>query len=236
MGFTTQSQEIGRLYSEITSKGYRSLAVTACNPGEGASSLARTLAQRCLLSGQSALLVDLNLYRPSLTPLLQTHPKHELEKLFPAPQLMGLKDRPIALTGVAAPNSRDALNKLRKPGMLEQAIECWHQDFDVVIFDTSPLNRINANNVPAERAAAACDSTLLLVLSGKTSEAQVIEGVCRLKTAGANIGGCVLNDRYNPSLKNELLREVQRLGGRFEWLSARLKKFIDNNRLLTLDI
>lgn len=236
MRLTAQTQEVDRIYSLVTSQGYRSVAITACNPGEGVSSVAMALSQRCLLSGQSALLVDLNLYRPSLVPLLATHTQTGCQELFPAPELMGVENHPLALTGVAAPCSRHALIKLRRPGILEQAIEHWQRDFDIVIIDTSPLNRVNANNVPAERAAAACDGTLLSVLSGRTSKAQVIEGVARLNAAGAAIAGCILNDKHTPPLRTELLREIKRLNKRFRWLAIWLRKKIRKNRLLSLEV
>ncbi len=236
MHFAAHSLEIERLYSHMTTHDIRSVAVTACNTGEGVSSLATALAQRYLLSGRSTLLVDLNLYRPSLVPLLETHQDEKPEQLFSAPQLMGFDDSNLALTGVAAPSGRSALIKLRSPGLLEQTIANWHQQFEVVILDTSPLNRINANNLPAERAAAACDSSLLVVLSGITSKAQAAEGIDRLQAAGATLGGCVLNDRYNPRLQAELQREIQRLHKYFRWLAEKLRKIVSKNRLLSLDV
>ena len=236
MTIPPQSMEIERIFSHLSTQGYRSVAITASNTDEGVTSVTLALAQRYLLSGLSALVVDLNLYRPSLIPMLETYTEQVTEGYFSSPQLVGTEKGVIALTGIAAPEGRDALVKLRHPGVLRQCIQQWHQQFDVVLFDTSPLNRINASNLPAERTAVECDATLLVVLANKTTKAQVSEAVERLTTAGAHLTGSILNDRYNPCLKHELIRQIKRLDRRCKWLSQRLQKIVNNNRLLTLDI
>ncbi len=236
MPFPAHTMEIERIYTQVLEAGHRSVAVTACRSGDGVSSLTQALAQRNLLAGRSTLVVDLNLYRPSLIPLLALNHGDPSAGVFQAPQLMGVADRTIALTGISAPGGRETLVKLRTPGTLEQCISRWCEHFDTVLFDTSPLSRINANNLPAERAAAACDATLLVVLAGDSSKAMVSEAVQRLKTAGANLVGCILNDRHNPPLRTELLREIQRLGPRFDWLRRRLERRVRDSRLLALEV
>jgi len=233
---TINSIELQRIYNFVTSQNLRSVALTECNSGEGISSLALALAQRHLLAGFKTLVVDLNLYRPSLQPVLDVQETKQNDLLFPSPQLMMPQGQQIALTGVAPSNGRTPLMKLRSSGLLRNAIQKWQQEFDLVIVDTSPLNRINANNIPAEQAAAACDGAILVVLAGQTSQAEVNEGMARLKEAGANLSGCVLNDQYNPSLKTEMLREVNRLKQCSTWLGRFCHKVIANNRLLALDV
>ena len=230
-----QNLEIERIYAHASAHGLRAIAITACNAGEGVSHVTLALAQRYLLAGASALVVDLNLHRPLLTSLLETYDAQPGIEPFTAPRLTGPRDGTIALTGVTVPAGRNALLKLRTPGVLEHCIRHWQQQFDVVLFDTSPLNRINANNLPAERVAAACDGALLVTLSGQTTRAQVSEGVGRLQAAGARLSGCIINDRFNPPLKSELLREIERLRSRLPRLADRLGRFVRTNRLLSLD-
>ncbi|MFC3093383.1 tyrosine-protein kinase family protein [Alteromonas sediminis] len=230
------SIEIQRIYNFITSQQLRTLALTACNSQEGLSSLALALAQRHLLAGYNTLVVDLNLYRPSLQPLLNVQNDGEVDHLFPAPQLMMPEGKQIALTGVSPSAGRTPLMKLRSAGSLTEALKQWQTQFDLIIVDTSPLNRINANNIPAEQVAASCDGALLVVLSGQTSQAEVNEGIAKLNEAGAQLKGCILNDQYSPSLKTEMLREVNRLKQWSGWLGNLCQKVISNNRLLTLDV
>jgi protein-tyrosine kinase len=242
--------EIEQIYSQILSEPGRSIAVCAANSQEGVTSIALALAQRNLMAGRSTLLVDLNMYRPALKSLLDIeaislpdsnnvgiNAPHGIntEMLMPA-QLITTENNAIALTGITAPSKREHIMKLRQPGILENCINNWLLQYDNVIIDTSPINRINARNIPPERVAAACHGAILVVLAGHTTEAMLSTAVGKLNTANAQLLGCVFNDHDNPSLKNELIREAERLEPGFGWLSKRLKKLLYNNRLLTLEI
>ena len=57
----------------------------------------------------------------------------------------------------------------------------------------------------------------------------------RLRRAGAKLLGTVINDRFNPSLAQELLRETFRFDRYLPALSARLRSAIRRSRLLNLD-
>jgi Mrp family chromosome partitioning ATPase len=231
-----QNMEIERIYSQLLAGDCRSIAVTSCRSGEGVTSLTLALAQRNLLAGRSTLVVDLNLYRPSLIPLLQLETNRNSQSLFKPPRLVTTDNQHLALTGIDAPQGRQKLVKLRKPGILEQQIDDWLKSYDTVLFDTSPLGRVNAKNLPAERVAAASQAALLVVLSSDTTKAMVSAAKQRLDSAGAQLAGCVLNDRFNPPLKQELLREVHRIPPRFDRLRNRLTGWLDNNRLLSLEV
>lgn len=229
------NMEIDRIYSQILGNNNRSIAINAANPGEGVSSLCLALAQRNLLAGHSTLLVDLNLHRPSLTqvmPLATAGHRH----LLPPPQLVSSNTNNITLMGIAAPTHRDIILKLRKPGVLEQCIAHWLEEFDTVIFDTSPIDSINAGNIPPERISAACDGSLFVVLAGHTTNNMVTAAVSKLNNAGARLLGCIINDRDNPPLKQELLREINRLKPRYAYLARPLEKWLGHRRLLALEI
>jgi Mrp family chromosome partitioning ATPase len=236
-----QNMEIEKIYTQIFSEQGRAIAICSANSGEGVTSLAFALAQRNLLAGHSTLLVDLNLYRPALQEQLNINelsnnlPCTLSQAILATPQLVSVNNN-LTITGITAPSKREHIIKLRQPGVLKQCINEWLKEYDCVLIDTSPLNRVNAQNIPAEQVAAACDGTILSVLTGQTSEVMISNAVNKLNTSKATILGCVFNDRDNPSLKNELLREVQRFGKRFPWLNRKLTTFIHNNHLLTLDI
>lgn len=242
--------EIEQIYSQVLSEKGRSIAVCSANAGEGVTSLALALAQRNLMAGRSTLLVDLNLYQPAIKSLLDiavTPPSNSIDSvkntsgvidtdtLLPA-QLITTASNNIALTGVTAPNQREYIMKLRQQGTLEHCIKDWLQQYDNVIIDTSPLNRHNARNIPAERVAAACNGSILVVLAGLTTEAMITTAISKLNTANATLLGCVFNDRDNPSLKNELIREAHRLEPQLGWFSKRLKRFLNNNSLLAMEV
>lgn len=234
MHIPSQHIEIERIYSQVLGEGKRSIAISSANSGEGVSSLAQALVQRNLLAGHSTLLVDLNLYHPSLSSLLKLDESEQEADLLDKPQLVTVQQS-IALTGVTPPTHRSLVMKLRKPGVLEQYIAEWQQTYDAVIFDTSPINRTNANNIPPERVAAACDGSLLVVLAGCTTEAMVSTAVNKLNAAGAQLLACIYNDRDNSSLKSELLRELHRLEPHFSNISHRLKNWVQQNQLLSME-
>lgn len=234
MNYPPLNMEIENIYAQIQASQYRSIAVTSANAGEGVTSVALALAQRNLLSGQSTLVIDLNLYHPSLQAGLELkHPEVSVKALG-TPQLVSNQKQDITLMGITAPCDRATIMKLRKPGELEACIEECKQSYDTIIIDTTPLNRCNGSNIPAERIAAACDTALLVVLAGNTRETDVNDAVKRLKTAGADLAGCVINDKNNPPLKSELIRETKRLEPYLRRIAKYLQSIIKNNHFLGL--
>lgn len=250
MNIPYQNMEIEQIYTQLLSDPHTSIAICSAEAGEGVTSVAFALAQRNLLAGHSTLLVDLNLYRPALNSLLAidsapliNHPgsqstttQLESSTVLSAPQLICSEQVRVAVNGVVAPTKRQHIMKLRQPGVIEQCINEWLECYDTVIIDTSPLNRVNAQNIPAERVAAACDGALLTVLAGSTTESAIDSALSKLANANALLLGSVINDRDHPTLRDELLREVSRMVPHFSWLSTSLKNMINRNRLLTLEV
>lgn len=235
MNIPANSVEIDRIYSLLSSQGIRSVAISSANSGEGVSSIALALAHRSLLAGHSTLLVDLNLYHPSLKHVLNIKETTN-SALLNEPELLSHENNSIVVTGVSAPIQREVAVKLRQQGELEQCIQQWLTSFERIIIDTSPINRVNENNIPPELVAGACDGCLLVVLAGHTTESMVVSAMNKLNTASVQILGCVFNDRDNPTLKNELIRETKRLRPRFDNLANRLEKWLRKNRLLSLEV
>ena len=252
MNIPYQNMEIERIYTQLFSNANTAIAICSAEQGEGVTSLAFALAQRNLLAGHSTLLVDLNLFRPAIKGVLDLQTElnggqsvsgtsnlinnSTINTFLNQPQLVFSVDSTIVVNGVTAPLKREHIIKLRQPGVLENCIEQWLNDYDTVIIDTSPLNRLNAQNIPAERVAAACDGAVLIVLASQTSEASVNSALTKLNNANALLLGSVFNDRDNPTLKAELLREVTRIPRFFNWLRNGLCKMINKSRLLTLEI
>ncbi|MBV1961327.1 MAG: hypothetical protein KUG52_04990, partial [Immundisolibacteraceae bacterium] len=174
-----QNLEIERIFVQIQASNSRSVAITSANSKEGCTSVALALVERCLLAGNSTLLVDFNLYRPALQSALETSATNAgiTQAQLTPPQLVTTDDQQLAITGVVAPDQRALIAQLRKPGGLSACIKQWQQQFQTIVFDTSPVNRANARNIPPEQVAAACDATLLVVLSGHTTAPQVATAV-----------------------------------------------------------
>ncbi|WP_431268827.1 hypothetical protein [Dankookia sp. P2] len=114
----------------------------------------------------------------------------------------------------------------------------WQRDYDLVVLDLAP---VLASPAPGEgmgslsvAANAAC--TLMVVLAGKTKAEAVKKAQDRLGRAGANLLGIVLNDRENPSLKEELEREVSRIAGFLPGLARRLRSRVRRLPVLGVEI
>ncbi|HEY5789993.1 MAG TPA: capsular biosynthesis protein [Gammaproteobacteria bacterium] len=199
--------ELESIYHRTLARGTRALALTCAAGGEGVTTLARALAERAAAGGRRTLLVDTNLAHPAL----HGHYGSPREAWSPADyaDALHLADVP-GLTLLTAPLDGGEFG-FRDPGALQAALHDWLQSFDVVIADTSPVNRRNRRNIPAEAVCGAFPATLMVVLAAATPESALVEAHQRLAAAGATLAGAVLNDRHLPGLASELCRETRRL-------------------------
>lgn len=233
MSYITLSNEIDTVYSKLLTENKQSIAVISASSGEGVTSMVLALARRILLSGQSVLVVDFNSHKPffSSSISLPHFQQHDMP-----PMLLTDEQHQLVMTGVQAPNSKSKLLQLRCPGKLEQQIVQWLDDFDFVIFDTTPIGQINQHNIPAQRIAAAVDSNILMVLSGVTTDVMVRECINKLDKVDASILGVVINDKHSPTLQSELIRQMTRLPNWMSKLRSALINTIRETKLLGMDV
>lgn len=233
MQIPTDNMEIESVYSMIWQQNCRSIALCSANSGDGTSTMSMALAQRNLLAGHSTLIVDLNLAKPNLRSSLNL--QKDSPELLNNPQLVHSHGTEISLTGIVAPMDRNDIMKIRRPGVLENCISTWLQQYDTVIIDTSNILRPGSDVIPAERVCAACDASILVVLAGNTRELMISQSVERLERAGAKLLGCIINDKNNPSLKSEMIREIRRLDKYSRRLSQTLQRFINSCAFLSIE-
>ncbi len=238
--------EVERIYNHLAMSDIKALAFCSANPNEGLSTVCGLLAQRSLLAGQRTLVVDFNSYHPSLTavlddiyPITANEGDSLAQSLACHPQLVCIEQKTSlaqkTILGVTAPQSKLTLLKLRTPSVLQAMVDEWKSLFDVIIFDTTPINKANQNNLPGELIAQACDACILLVKSGYTTEEQINEAMQKLTQHKVNLIGSILNDQDNPPLQQELLRELTKLGMIPSKLQAYLRTKILNSNFLNLD-
>ena len=207
--------EIEQIYLAAEQQQSRSICITACHSGDGVTSVATALAERYLLAGQSTLLVDLNLFRSNFksSPFLaQTSddPISWLEQI----------DSGRVFTGILKPTLQSDIVNYRNPLYLEKKIESWLLEFDRVIVDTSPLLQVNRGNISAQSVAQACQHTLLVVLGARTKENQLCMAMELLNRSNSTLIGCVMNSRYQPTLGQEMVRELNR----FTWIPKKWRE------------
>ena len=234
MRLSPHSMEIEQLYASLESTGIRSLAITACNSGDGATTLAQALTQRCLLAGEKTLLVDFNLHHPGVHPVWPMEIEQGAAPQLP-PQLVRLEQQPVTLLGILAPSCRDEIIRLRRRDVMDHCLAQWHRQFERIIVDTSPLNRVNARNIPAQHVARSCDACTLVVMAGRTTEAMVTAAMDKLHRDDTHFLGAVFNDRDHPRLLDELQYQLSRLPVPFAAPATRLSKWLAQQSLLGIE-
>lgn len=230
-------EEVENVYALLQRSDYRSITLTSSMESEGVSATAQALVNRLMLAGHSTLLVDLNIYSPST----QNPMGLGLEKEFSAtelsaPGILTSKHSDMAFLGVRAEPSKASLNLLRQPSYMKQQLQQWLDEFEYVVVDAPPLLGPQSHGLPAELLASVSDTCLLVVLTCRTSDQNVSEAVRKLRSVDANILGCIMNDRNNPSLQQELLREIDRLPKCFSLLKNWIMRKVQSSQYLSMEV
>lgn len=229
--------EIENLYGRLAASPIRTLVLTSALAKEGVSCTAQALTHRLLLAGNSALLVDMNIFSPSLNTLVEEPANATPHAVALAkPSMVTTEDTQLILQGVSVRNDKALMTHLRQPQFLSAQIEQWKESFDYIIIDAPPLFGPESDSVPADHIASLCDACALVVLSCSTPDREIIKAVNKLKNKGATLLGCVLNDQFNPPIKDELLREINRLPRFLQPLQRVLAKLITNSDFLSIEV
>ena len=225
--------ELESIYARTIGSGFRSIAITSAQAGEGVTTLVEALAKRVVASGRKVLMVELNVLHPDFTQRLGVSVKDwQLSKDEMPLSILDIGD----LSLLPAPIKTKSLLQLREQSLLKESINLWLTKFDVVIIDTSPVNAVNRGNVPAEHVCSACDGTVFVVMAGATSESAIVEALNRLSSSNTRILGSVINDKLNPSLVIELIRETYRLEKWLPNMMNSLRNWVRQSNLLNVRI
>jgi len=224
--------EFEQVYLQTLGRGIRTLSICAANSGEGVSTLACALAERHQACGRATLLVDMNLWRPSL------NARFSLERVSWHAQphsyhtaVMNVAPGLDVLTASAAP-----VSGFRQLDAIQSMLNTWLTQYDAVVIDTSPLNAINKNNIPAELLCSCTEGTIMVVKTAVTRQEELLQAVNRLRAYQVNIFGVVMNDVEFPSLRTELHREGMRLMRRFPRLAGWLLRLAQRSHMINIRI
>ena len=109
--------------------------------------------------------------------------------------------------------------------------DCSH--YGAIVVDLPEVPSRFQDRLNGAAIAAACETVLLVALTGQITQTALQESIDDvLSSAGASLGGLVLNDRCSPSLGHEFAREARRLARIAPGLSRRLEAFALKNRFL----
>ncbi|MET0423598.1 MAG: polysaccharide biosynthesis tyrosine autokinase, partial [Actinoplanes sp.] len=169
----------------------KTLAVTSAMPGEGRSATACGLAILFAEAGQRVLIVDAELRAPRLAAFLGREGSAGLTTVLLGAASLDQVLQPwgsglwLLSSGHRPPNPSELLGSQRMAELLDEL----RGRFDMVIVDAPPLLPVADGAVLAARV----DGALLLVDATRTKERHLVESLGRLRMAGADVLGTVLN-------------------------------------------
>jgi len=201
--------EIDAIYRQTVGKRARTICVAAANPGDGVTTFALALARRGAAGGVRTLLFDAEVTRASATTALGA----SRARWSPDDPSLRNAVRPTEFAGLSvlpAPAGVEPI-AFRDPDTLRRMFENDLESFGLIVTDTSAIPTGSPFAIPAEVVAAACSVTLFVVLTGVTSERALRVALERLQCAGATPCGVIMNDRFAPSIADELCRQARRL-------------------------
>ncbi|HVV75216.1 MAG TPA: polysaccharide biosynthesis tyrosine autokinase [Mycobacteriales bacterium] len=169
----------------------RTLLVTSATPEDGKSTTAANLAIALSLAGDRVVLVDADLRRAGLAPMLQLERAAGLTSvilgqaaLADVLQTYG-RDMRVLETGPLPPNPSEILGSQLFNGMLNQLAATA----DFVIIDAPPVLPV----ADAMTLASQVDGVLMVARHGRTERNAATEAHRRLTAVGARIVGVVFN-------------------------------------------
>ena len=188
---------------ELLSAGrpLKSLLVTGTQPGDGKTTVAVNLALTAVLAGKKVLVLDADFRTPQLHRIFQVENQRGLAEILTARASFQEVTQTVSIS--AADNgprgflavvtsggtvSSSHLSAIRTPEFAK-ALQTLVADYDVALVDTSPV--LTAGD--ALLFAAAVDGAILVLNAGVTAERDAALAKERLRKAGGNVLGVVLN-------------------------------------------
>ena len=174
---------------------YRVIVVTSSVPEEGKSTTSGNLAIALAQSGNSVLLVDCDMRKPSIHKKFKTSNAAgtaELllrKKLFEEVANNYNENLTIITAGKIPPNPSEMLASRAMTAFIEE----MKKEFKYIILDTPPLQAVTDAQVLSTKA----DGVLLVVRAGSTKKEMVLNSVDLIKKVQGKVIGTVLNGVEN---------------------------------------
>ena len=174
---------------------YRVIVVTSSVPEEGKSTTSGNLAIALAQSGNSVLLVDCDMRKPSIHKMFKisnaagTAELLLRKKLFEEVANKYNENLTIITAGKIPPNPSEMLASRAMTAFIEE----MKKEFKYIILDTPPLQAVTDAQVLSTKA----DGVLLVVRAGSTKREMVFNSVDLIKKVQGKVIGTVLNGVEN---------------------------------------
>jgi succinoglycan biosynthesis transport protein ExoP len=174
-------------------KPIRSVVISSAMAGDGKSTAAFHLAQIATAMGQRVLLVDADLRQPTIHTLSELNNQWGLSNLIstnlPAGEVIRQPEFMNQLSILTAGPIPPDPTKLLSSEKMKRLMEDFHNNFDLVIYDTPSLVGLADANLIAPHT----DGILLVVRMDKTNRSKLKRALDSLKLSRINVLGIVAN-------------------------------------------
>lgn len=179
-------------FASAANQQIKTLVITSSGPGEGKSTTSANLAVVFANSGQSVLLVDADMRKPTVHKTFLLNNSVGLSNVLSmdmnvkeAVQRSIVPNLYVMPSGAKAPNPSELLGSTR----MDQLIGELREEFDFIIFDMPPV----ATVTDAQIMASKTDGTMLVVRENVTRKDSLQKARELLTMVNANVLGAVYN-------------------------------------------
>lgn len=176
----------------------KTLVVTSSGPGEGKSTTSANLAVVFANSGQSVLLVDADMRKPTVHKTFLLENRVGLSNVLStdmsfndAIQRSVVPNLYVMTSGPKAPNPSELLGSTRTDKLIQEL----RDDYDFIIFDMPPIVAVTDAQIMASKA----DGTMLVVRENVTRKDSLQKARELLTMVNANVLGAVFNGSTDES-------------------------------------
>ena len=178
----------------------KTLLITSALPEEGKTTIAIQTSITLASAGGRVVLIEADMRRPRLAPTLSVAEEKGLSTYLASRdvdvrdviQATGMPNLDVIVCGLIPPNPAELLNSLR----LNQLIARLHEQYDMVVIDSPPVNAVSDALVMASRV----DGVLIVAKAKRTTAEALRTAYHALMNIDAPVIGTVLNDVHRGTL------------------------------------
>lgn len=180
----------------VKAKSVKTVMLTSCGENEGKSTASVNIALAMANLGRKTLLVDADLRKPAIYKFFANNNTDELKGLGEV--IRGdisinnaiIKEPKIGLYIMCGKQKYRNSSEMLSTKRFEHFVDSLREQFDVIIFDTSPTSLVS----DAEIISSNMDSAFIVVRQDVAPVPEINDMIDMLNQSGTNVEGCIFND------------------------------------------